>query len=119
MKTSQPLLLPHEQEALDRFVQELYRQYGAHVRSVVLFGSKARGEAGPDSDVDLLVTLNNDDPHLRSRIRRLAARISLEYDLLLSVQAVSRSRWERLVRYRFPLYQAVVSEGIPLTPQPA
>ncbi|MBX9698724.1 MAG: nucleotidyltransferase domain-containing protein [Acetobacteraceae bacterium] len=29
---------------------------------VILFGSQARGEAGPDSDIDLLVILDDDAP---------------------------------------------------------
>lgn len=31
-------------------------------RKVILFGSAARGEAGPDSDLDLLVVLDDDVP---------------------------------------------------------
>ena len=31
-------------------------------RRVILFGSAARGEAGPDSDIDLLVVLDDDAP---------------------------------------------------------
>jgi len=31
-------------------------------RRVILFGSAARGEAGPDSDIDLLVILDDDAP---------------------------------------------------------
>jgi len=31
-------------------------------RPVILFGSAARGEAGPDSDYDLLVVLDDDAP---------------------------------------------------------
>ncbi len=31
-----------------------------HPRQVILFGSHARGEAGPDSDVDLLVVMDCD-----------------------------------------------------------
>ena len=33
-----------------------------HPRRVILFGSAARGEAGPDSDIDLLVVLDDDAP---------------------------------------------------------
>jgi len=86
---------------------------------VVLFGSKARGDASPNSDIDVLVVLSDDDPHLRSQVRRLAARVSLEYDLLLSVRAMGRFQWERLARYRFPIYQAIQSDGIDLTPRSA
>jgi uncharacterized protein len=31
-------------------------------RRVILFGSAARGEAGPDSDIDLLVIVDDDTP---------------------------------------------------------
>ncbi len=45
----------------------------AHPRKIILFGSVARGEAGPDSDLDLLVVLDHFDPaqraHLMGRIR--------------------------------------------------
>jgi predicted nucleotidyltransferase len=33
-----------------------------HPRRVVLFGSRARGESEPDSDIDLLVILDDDAP---------------------------------------------------------
>jgi predicted nucleotidyltransferase len=112
---SPPLLAANERQALDVFVQRLYSHFGNRVRSVVLFGSKARGDSGPDSDVDVLVRLADDDSALRWEVQRLAARVSLEYDLLLSVRAVGRSQWERMARYRSPLYHALESEGIPLT----
>ena len=32
-------------------------------RRVILFGSAARGDAGPDSDIDLLVVLDDDAPN--------------------------------------------------------
>ena len=32
--------------------------YGAHLRRVLLFGSWARGDAHPESDIDLLVVLD-------------------------------------------------------------
>ena len=108
-----------ERQALDALVQRLYTRYRGQIQSVVLFGSKARGDARPDSDIDVLVVLTNDDPDLRSSVRRLVARVSLEYDLLISVRAVGRSHWKRLSRYRFPIYQAIQSEGIPLVPATA
>lgn len=108
-----------ERQALDTLVERLYARYHGQIQSVFLFGSKALGDAGPSSDIDVLVILTNDDPNLRSRVRRLAARVSLEYDLLISMRAVGQSHWEELSRYRFPIYEAIRSEGIPLKPEPA
>ena len=40
----------------------------AHPEKIVLFGSRARGDNRPDSDVDLLVIAPSDEPrHIRSR----------------------------------------------------
>ena len=108
-----------EHRALETLVRRLYTRHDGQIQSVTLFGSKARGDAGPDSDIDVIIVLTNDDPHLRSSVRRLAARVSLEYDLLISVRAVGRSHWYELSHYRFPLYQAIQAEGIALTPEPA
>jgi len=108
-----------ERQALETLVQRLYTRYEGQIQSVVLFGSKVRGDASPASGLDVLVVLTNDDPDLRPSVRRLAARVSLEHDLLISVRAVGRSRWEKLSRYRFPIYQAIQSEGVPLIPESA
>lgn len=40
-----------------------------HPLRVVLFGSRARGESGPDSDIDLLVILDNDAPAAHLTLR--------------------------------------------------
>jgi predicted nucleotidyltransferase len=42
-------------DELLRYVAALERRYGADLVSVVLFGSRARGEAGPESDIDVLI----------------------------------------------------------------
>jgi predicted nucleotidyltransferase len=41
---------------IDGLVQRIVKRF--HPQQVILFGSHARGEAGPDSDVDLLVVMD-------------------------------------------------------------
>jgi len=49
-----------ERRALDRAVSALQRALGSRLRSVWLYGSRARGERPhPESDVDLLVVLDH------------------------------------------------------------
>ena len=52
----------------DEMIQRLVKVITTHLspRRVILFGSYARGEAGPDSDLDLFVEL---DPPLPTRGR--------------------------------------------------
>jgi predicted nucleotidyltransferase len=42
-------------EQIDRMVERIVKQF--HPEKIILFGSQARGDAGPDSDVDLLVVM--------------------------------------------------------------
>lgn len=50
IKTATPELI---QEMVDRIVRDF------NPVKVILFGSQARGDAGPDSDVDLLVVMDD------------------------------------------------------------
>lgn len=44
---------------LRRYVDVLQRRYGDDLVSVVLFGSRARGDAKPESDIDVLVVVRD------------------------------------------------------------
>ncbi len=41
---------------IDRMVKRIVERF--HPEQIILFGSQARGDAGPDSDVDLLVVMD-------------------------------------------------------------
>lgn len=49
------LNLPASKACIDRMVKRIVKRFKPE--KVILFGSHARGEAGPDSDVDLLVVM--------------------------------------------------------------
>jgi len=78
-------------EALERMVQEMAEVIveATSPRKVVLFGSHARGAAGPESDVDLLVI--EDEPfgpgrsrrREMARLSRLLARFPVPQDILV------------------------------------
>ncbi|WP_420456905.1 nucleotidyltransferase domain-containing protein [Rubrivirga sp.] len=51
---------PHVRAALAEAKARLEAIYGDRLVRVVLYGSRARGDARPDSDVDLLVVLRGD-----------------------------------------------------------
>jgi len=63
----------------------LEAQYGDRLDQVLLYGSQARGDAGPESDVDVLVVLEGEVNPL-SEIHAtefLVADLSLENDLVI------------------------------------
>jgi predicted nucleotidyltransferase len=79
-----------EQIARD-VTQDLRRLYGERLRKVVLFGSWARGDAHPESDIDLLVVLDRVDDRWQEhqRMGEILDRHSLENDTVVSASVVS------------------------------
>ena len=55
----------------DRFLEEAVRRLVAAYapERIYLFGSQARGEAGPESDFDLMIVVSDDAPAERRRSR--------------------------------------------------
>lgn len=64
----------------------LAAMYGERLDRVLLYGSRARGDAAPESDVDVLVVLEGTVDALTEihRNSELVADLSLEYDLVIS-----------------------------------
>ena len=108
-----------ERAAVQAFLQRLLDNYRHVVQRMVLFGSKARGDSEPDSDIDILIIVNKESWPLRDAISVIAARASLEYGVLIGPRVIGWERWQRMQRERFSLYENVVREGIPLSPEPA
>lgn len=68
----------HYKQILTDFSQLLHENFGSNLISLVLFGSVARGTAGEDSDIDLLIILE-DAPD--SYYRRLEPVVDIELKL--------------------------------------
>jgi predicted nucleotidyltransferase len=80
---------------------------------VILYGSRARGDANPESDYDFLiltdgeVTLKRED-----NFRRQLFPIELETGAVLTVILVSREDWNSALYGAMPFYQNVVRDGV-------
>lgn len=93
---------------------EIIREvYGDRLAGIVLYGSVARGEDGPESDIDLLVLLHG-EYGLFDEIQRL---VDILYDLQLESGRLISARPARVEDYRrgaTMFYRNVVEEGIAL-----
>ena len=110
-------LTPTEQEAITEYIARIRVRFRNRVLAAMLFGSKARGDADPESDIDLLVLVDVESSEFRSQLWRIASDVSLEYDVVLSPRVFGQSRWDETRRIRLPLYRAIVADGVPLTPE--
>jgi predicted nucleotidyltransferase len=87
--------------------------YGARLVNLLLFGSQARGDADPGSDIDLLVVLK--DPvnpcEEISRVSEATSRLSLAYDTVISCLFMQEDRY---LHENSPLLLNIRREGMPL-----
>lgn len=101
--TIQPLLTDFKRE-----VQQLYQN---RLADIYLFGSYARGEATEESDVDLLVVLNDETISPFNEIGVMgdvAFKLEMDYDALIQLVPTTKRRFEALDS---PLYHAIKREG--------
>jgi predicted nucleotidyltransferase len=100
-------------EILDQIKPRLARVFGARLQGVVLYGSTARGDAGADSDVDILVLLASPVqlwPDIRLAVRAVYP-LSLRWGRPISPKPVDLREFEA---GDCPLYRVVQMEGIRL-----
>jgi len=73
----------------------LAQLYGERLKGVYVFGSYARGEATPDSDLDVLVVLDSVDSYSAEikRTSHLIAGLCLDCGVSLSRVFISESEW--------------------------
>ncbi len=107
-------LADHEQAALEEFLTKLHEQHGNEVVLVSLFGSKVRGDFDEESDVDVLVVVEDRISQLWEDIVEIETDLMLKYDLVISSLIMGRDNYEWHRRHRAPLYRNVEREGVEL-----
>jgi len=101
-------------ELLQQYVKEIQRIYGTHLRQIILYGSYARGDYTPDSDVDIMILLNLSDMKLKSYARLLSYMtfdFNMEHDLDIKPIAKSEEHFNKWVE-NYPFYANVRREGV-------
>lgn len=92
----------------------LLRIYGEQLKGVYLYGSYARGDYHPGSDVDVMILLKDYKNYWneQKKISQLASDVSLEYDVTVSCIFIKELQWEN-ERDERPLIYNIHKEGLP------
>ena len=88
------------------------RDFGTVVREIVVFGSKARGEATEDSDLDILVLIDAGDWRLKDQIADVAYELAIGTEVVPTVLVYTVAEWNRLDRIGSAFHAAVKHEGV-------
>jgi uncharacterized protein len=103
-----------ERTVLEELRMRISHEFPNWTFRMTLFGSRARGDAEPDSDMDVLLEVEQE--HIlfteKQRLRRAAGEVSRESGIILSLLLVDRRMREE--RGDFSVFQNIREEGIPV-----
>jgi predicted nucleotidyltransferase len=101
---------PIEKNVLETFITLMREKIIVH--RVVLFGSRARGDADADSDMDVLVIVDDFTDLIEDFVSQCAWEAGFENDIVLVPVVFSRNDWENGPERYSLLAEAIKSEGV-------
>lgn len=101
---------------LDKLAESLIKVYGNKLKSVILYGSAARGTNTPESDIDIMILVDVSAEELKryqDKLCDVSTDFALEYFKVFSIMDICYeefSEWKQVL----PFYRNVANEGVVL-----
>ncbi len=101
-------------DLIEQYVEKIKKIYGSHVKQIILYGSYARGDFRPDSDVDIMILVDISDLELKSygeQLSYMTYDFNLDNDIDIKPIAKSEELFNKWV-VNYPFYSNVHKEGV-------
>lgn len=95
---------------VDEFAAKAREACGDAIEEIILFGSVARGDDRPDSDIDILVITSDEDFRLREYLTGLAFDLLMQTGERLPVKVISRA--DVATHLQYPSVRHVLRDGV-------
>lgn len=90
-------LLPEERDWLETFIRGIRRSFPGRLERVMIFGSKACGEAGPHSDLDVLVILTGE------ALDKVGKMLGIDYPVGAEIDRLAQDGDPNAIRFPRPM----------------
>lgn len=103
-----------DKEIINEFKQSLPDDVKTYVKKLIIFGSRARGNAADDSDLDIAILVIDKNPEIEKKLEDIAYAIMMQFDFnpILSLKVFDEKEFNSALENDFSFYRHVVSEGI-------
>ena len=93
-----------------RFSAEL----ATHLKRLIVFGSRAKGEAVEDSDLDVIALVDEKTPEIEKQLEDVAYQVMWDHDFrpVISLKVIAESDYASALVKGFSFYKHVEREGV-------
>lgn len=88
-----------QQQAFEAFVERVGERLGDSLRRLSLYGSVAKGEEGPESDVDVFAIV--EEPADKRALHDVAFDVEVEYGVVVSIVVRTADEYDAMAGSRF------------------
>ena len=101
-----------EKAWLKAFCKGLRERYPEKVERLLIYGSKARSTARPDSDLDVLLIVRDDAAAAMREIRRMGYLLAATSDAVPSIMAYTSTEWAKRAESGSAFRKAVERDAV-------
>ena len=105
-----------DKELILEFKRKLPSKLKNHLRKLIVFGSRARGDALEDSDIDVIAVVDKRTPAIEKGFDNVVYQVMWDHDFrpIISLKVLAESQFYDALNRGFSFYKYVEEEGIPL-----
>jgi predicted nucleotidyltransferase len=101
-----------DQAWLDAYRNVLREQFPDLVQDMIIFGSKARGTARPDSDLDIVLIIRAGDWQVKREVTHPGYDLSIGTDVVPSFIVYTTAEWQQLRERQSVFREVVERDGV-------
>lgn len=103
-----------DKKIISEFKRRLGKDIQGDVKKLIVFGSRARGEAAEDSDIDILAVVTEKRPDIEKKLEDIAYAVMWDYDFkpIISIKMTSESQFNESLARGFSFYRHIEKEGV-------
>ncbi|MFZ2088758.1 MAG: nucleotidyltransferase domain-containing protein [Desulfobaccales bacterium] len=110
------MLIQTDIDIVAELKKRLQEAAGERLQAVIIFGSRAWGQAGPDSDLDVAVIVQDCTPELEAALHEAAYQVMWDHDFtpIIALKVFDADNFATYQEKGFSFYRKVAQEGISL-----
>ncbi len=103
-----------DREIISAFKRKLVKDTIENIKKLIVFGSRARGAATEESDLDMIVLVTDKTPDIEKKLEDIAYAVMWDYDFkpIISLKVFAESRFNDAADRGFSFYKHIQKEGV-------